>query len=152
MVCFNCGKTGHKVGDNICKLPIDQKRIDNNKAKYVKTKNDHLNATDSRWKPPTNIEAGKRLIGGNPFTFNIPKNKWIQDITPPTGLAAAAPVVPDIVPQPFPPIISPVPPVIETTGAHEPSDDITTASTVAQLQVQMAAIQRKLASVQDSMG
>ena len=44
-----------------------------------------------------------------------------------------------------------VPPVIDATE-DQPSNDITTASTVAQLQVQMAALQQKLASVQDSMG
>ena len=43
------------------------------------------------------------------------------------------------------------PPVIDTSE-EQPSDDITTASTIAQLQVQVASLQRKLASVQDSIG
>ena len=75
MVCFNCGKTGHKVGESICELPINQQRIDANKLKFRKAKNDRLNSTNSKWKPPTPSEQGKRIIGGNPFTFNIPKNK-----------------------------------------------------------------------------
>ena len=44
-----------------------------------------------------------------------------------------------------------IPPVIDTSE-EQPSDDITTASTVAQLQVQMTALQRKLAAVQDTIG
>jgi len=142
MACFNCGEIGHKVGEEECKLPIDQRRIDVNKQKFRKAKNASLNATNSKWKPPIPSEGGKRIIGGNPFTFSKPWNKWIQDKTPPTGLVAE-------IPSTATPAV--VPPVIDATE-EQPSDDITTASTVAQLQIQMAALQRKLASVQDSMG
>jgi len=142
MVCFNCGEIGHKMGEEECKLPIDQRRIDANKQKFRKAKNASLNATNSKWKPPIPSEGGKRIIGGNPFTFSKPWNKWIQDKTPPTGLVAE-------IPSTATPAV--VPPVIDATE-EQPSDDITTASTVAQLQIQMAALQRKLASVQDSMG
>ena len=152
MICFNCGESGHKVGDSICKLPINQQRIDANKLKFNKTKNDRLNSTGSKWRPPIPSEQGKRIIGGNPFTFSIPGNKWLRDNTPPTGFAANLGSSP-------PPIDEAsalktkikVPPVIDTTE-EQPSDDITTASTVAQLQVQMAALQRKLAAVQDTIG
>ena len=97
-------------------------------------------------KTPVLSEHGKRIIGGNPFTFSSPLNKWVWDKAPPTGLAAAPPVSnASIAPK------TKVPLVIKATE-EQPSDDITTASTVAQLQVQMAALQRKLASVQDSMG
>ena len=145
MICFNCGEIGHKVGEDECKLPIDQRRIDANKQKFRKSKNASLNATNSKWKPPIPSEGGKRIIGGNPFTWSNPWNKWVQDKAPPTGLAAAIPATT----TPVAP--KTVPPVIDATE-EQPSDDITTASTVAQLQIQMAALQRKLASVQDSMG
>ena len=149
LVCFNCGKTGHKVGESICELPINQQRIDANKLKFQKEKNNKLNSTNSKWKPPIPSEQGKRIIGGNPFTFDAPRNKWVRDNTPPSGLAvnlgASVPDAASITPK------TKVPPVIDTTE-EQPSDDITTASTVAQLQVQMAALQRKLAAVQDTIG
>ena len=121
--------------------------MDANKLKFQKTKNDRLNSTNSKWKPPTPSEQGKRIIGGNPFTFNVPRNKWIWDNTPPSGLAAnvgAAVLTDEASTAPK----TKLPPVIDTSE-EQPSDDITTASTVTQLQVQMAAIQQKLAAVQD---
>ena len=136
MVCFNCGKTGHRVGE--CKLPINQQRIDANKLKFQKAKNDRLNSTNSKWKPPTPSEQGKRIIGGNPFTFNILKYKWVRNNTPLSGMAAklggSVPDEASVAPK------TKVPPVIDTSE-EQPSDDITTASTIAQLQVQMAALQ-----------
>ena len=45
-----------------------------------------------------------------------------------------------------------IPPVIDTSEEEQPSDDITTASTIAQLQISIAALQRKMAAVQDSIG
>ena len=45
-----------------------------------------------------------------------------------------------------------IPPVIDTGKEEQPSDDITTASTIAQLQISIAALQRKMAAVQDSIG
>ena len=146
MVCFNCGKTGHRVSD--CRFPINQQKIDANKLKFQKAKNDRLNLTNSKWKPPTPSEQGKRIIGDNPFTFNIPKNKWVRDNTPPSGLAGHLGAATD---EASIPPKSKVPPVIDTSE-EQPSDAITTASTVAQLQVQMAALQRKLAAVQDTIG
>ena len=139
--CFNCGKPGHRISD--CPLPINQSTIDANKAKYIKNKNATLSASNSKWRPPIASEGGKRIVGGNPFTWSPPGNRWIRDTTPSTGIT---PIVP-----PTGLKAAAVPPLIET-AEEQPSDDITTASTVAQMQVQIAGLQRKLASVQDSLG
>ena len=95
--------------------------------------------------PPEYID-----INLNPFTFSIPKNKWFRDNTPPSGMAAklggSVPDEASIAPK------TKIPPVIDTSEEEQPSDDITTASTIAQLQISIAALQRKMASVQDSIG
>ena len=139
LACFNCGKGGHRVED--CSLPLNQSRIDANKAKYIKNRD----ASRSKWRPPIASEGGKRIVVGNPFTWNPPANCWISDDTPSSGITPPSPPASLTAATKIPPL----PPVINT-AADQPSDDITRASTVAQTQIQIAALQRKLATVQDN--
>ena len=148
LVCFNCGLTDHKVGDKICKLPIDQACIDANKTKFRQAKNDRLNSSNSKWKPPIASEGGKRILGGNPFTWSNTSNKWIRDTVPESGLlpsGLSGSVAPPPVPAPPPP---PIPPIIDNSASDDAST--ITAATMAQMQLQMAALQRRMSDLQDS--
>lgn len=83
VVCWNCGKQQCRV--DTCDLPIDQVRVGKNRAEFLRNKRkkraDKRGSTDTSkekskavtphaWRAPEPDEHGKRVIYGNPHTWN----------------------------------------------------------------------------------
>ena len=148
LICFNCGRKGHKVGDKICELPINQSRINANKKTFNHDKNERLIASQSKWRPPIASEQNKRIIGGNPFSWISTANRWKRDNVPESGL----PTTP--IPDKAALSGAVVPPVVPIDNSSEIDDataltSSTTATEMAQMQLQMAALTRRMSELQD---
>jgi hypothetical protein len=99
--CWNCMKIGcHKTR---CNEKIDEAKCEINRLAWCKENNKDPNAKSPpsggkrnrgtkpfAWRPPEQEENNKRVIYGNPHTWNG-KTSWIKDDTPASGLPDTPP-------------------------------------------------------------
>lgn len=95
-VCWNCGGIGHTVTQ--CTKPRDEKRIADEKAKFLANKSTSSSSTTptpststSKWRQPTPEENNRRMIDGKPMFYNRRVRRWVADRDHSTQGNVAAP-------------------------------------------------------------
>lgn len=139
ITCWNCGD------DHIfpeCTEPPDEQRIAKNRELFRKNKAESGSPSRPRrkwaWRPPSDSEDDKRIIYGDPFTWDAPSKRWIKDETPESGLTAGAASLPGTVPP-----VPPIPPHIHNSQCGDDATALTGAISVpaadfAQYQLDLA--------------
>jgi hypothetical protein len=96
--CWNCDGE-HNYLD--CDKPIDEARVDENRQAFAKRRRT-TRRRPYAWRPPSEDEAGKRVIYNKPHTWDPTRKRWQEDETPDAGLTVntrgAALICPPCVP------------------------------------------------------